>query len=170
MLVTQVHATGLAAQWNAANPDKQVQAGSIILEVNGKRGAFAELERTIEASALVCMSISRRNPDNDVWADGGRLMLQNFVAEPTLAMSGAQYNNQHGLEEALGKLMSDQAEVEVGFVTFRLLHDLAAARWIPELQQKIHNLRKATSTVKPALSFILSASPSMAWHPCASGS
>ena len=53
LIVYVVCATGLLADWNAANPSKVVQKGDRILEVNGKRGdAWAMAHACIDDAEL----------------------------------------------------------------------------------------------------------------------
>jgi len=143
MQVAQVDKAGLAQQWNTAHSHNQIQVNTIVLEVNGKRGAFAEMNKALQDSTdEVCMTLSQWNPDRDVWTNG-RLMLQNFIHEPALALPGEQYNHvvaMNGMEVAIGKIMAGETAVGVDSVTLKLIHDLAAVH--PELKEKLNKLIK----------------------------
>ena len=145
MHVTQVYNAGLVQQWNAAHSHNPVQ-DLIVLEVNGKRGTFTEMNRALQDSTdKVCMVVSQRDPDNNVWTNG-RLMLQNFISEPTLALSGKRYNRMmamDGMKAAIGKIMAGETEVAIDSVTLELIHELAADH--PELKKKLSKFLK----VKP---------------------
>jgi len=143
MRVAQVHDAGPVQEWNAARSHSQIKADSIVLEVNGKRGAFSSLNATLRDSTdKVCMVISPRNPDTDVWTTG-RLMLQNFISEPTLALPGKLYDHMtamDGMEAAISKIMAGESTVGIDTVTLELIHDLAAVH--PELKQRLTKMIK----------------------------
>jgi len=152
MHIAQVHNAGPMHNWNAAHSHNQVQIGSFVLEVNGKRGEFMEMNKALQGSAdELCLVVSPKNPDKDVWTNG-RLMLQNFIPEPKLALPGKQYDHMvamNGMEVAIGKIMAGQTAVGFDAVTLKLIHDLATVN--PELKQKLDKLMKFKAN-RPVLS------------------
>merc|ERR1719217_281649 len=59
MLLVEAITGGLMAGWNYSNPDSEVLAGDLIVEVNGIRGNAWRLLNTCEQNKLLRMVVKR---------------------------------------------------------------------------------------------------------------
>lgn len=61
LIVESVHEDGLMGKWNEANPTKAVQAGDLIVDVNGTQGDNQDMMKAIKNGTKLNMQISRRS-------------------------------------------------------------------------------------------------------------
>jgi len=64
LLIDAVSGGGLVAEWNIANPNKQVEVGDCIVAVNGASGTGEQLIQRVKEDKYLNMAIRRQAPDD----------------------------------------------------------------------------------------------------------